>query len=409
MFIQFGIINYKLLFILLFPFLYASQEFWKNKDENNNPFFLIFITHLSFLFFGIIHLISKFLTKSEKEEEKKKESKESKLTFMKSMQLNKEKSLKVQLIVEKEFLEKEKYNFIKKRKNFYMLLICSFQLIGLLIRYLFKDLVDEQLCFSLLFLLQLIFFIIFSMIFLRFSLYLHQYVSIGIYFICLVIFFLQSLHYNKNLDILKVFQSFFYSFSVEKAFCICDVLGKKYLNLFMDGIYLLLFKVGITGLIIIFPYDMIAYFCGLDDEYHGIIKTLFFNFSFKSFIINLVYEIIFFFGLWTTINNFSPCHFIILDILQKFFKILIVYFYIEKDEYSKEQILTFYILFPILFFCSLLFNEIIILKFCGLNKNTKLYIMKREKTDMEMNTDSFLNDNSEENLDDCNDNNYFED
>ena len=53
----------------------------------------------------------------------------------------------------------------------------------------------------------------------------------------------------------------------------------------------------------------------------------------------------------------------------------------------KFRIITFYILYPILIFDVLVFNEIIILNFLGLNKYTKKYIMKRGLSENNLNID----------------------
>ena len=195
--------------------------------------------------------------------------------------------------------------------------------------------------------------------------------------------FIQSIIYGNNLTILTVFQLFLYSFVIEKTFCFCDVVGKKYLNLYMDGIYLMLFKIGITGLVQLLFYDLIAYFYGFNDKYHGIIKTILSDFNFLHFIIDFIYSLTLFFGLWLIIDSFSPCHYIILDSLGYIIKIIISFFKSKKGFYSQQQIISFYIFFPIIIICSFIFNEVIIFNFCGLNKNTKLYIMDRAPKDMD--------------------------
>ena len=80
--------------------------------------------------------------------------------------------------------------------------------------------------------------IIFSMIFLGFSLYIHQYLSLAIILICIIIFFIESIIYETDLTVINVFQSFIYTFFYEKAYSLSDVLGKKYLNKYMDDFYL---------------------------------------------------------------------------------------------------------------------------------------------------------------------------
>ena len=51
------------------------------------------------------------------------------------------------------------------------------------------------------------------------------------------------------------------------------------------------------------------------------------------------------------------------------------------DNYSNGEKISFYVLYPFLLFGVFVFNEIIILNFCGLNHNTKNEIMKRGNID----------------------------
>ena len=64
------------------------------------------------------------------------------------------------------------------------------------------------------------------MIFLGFSLYNHQYLSIIIILLCIIIFFIESIIYEIDLTVMNVFQSFIYFFFFEKLYCLSDVLGK---------------------------------------------------------------------------------------------------------------------------------------------------------------------------------------
>ena len=73
MFIQFGKLNFYLLIIVLFP---LSKHFIKllMKGRNNNHSNIVFenfITYFSFIFAGILYLITKILTKTEKKENDK--------------------------------------------------------------------------------------------------------------------------------------------------------------------------------------------------------------------------------------------------------------------------------------------------------------------------------------------------
>jgi hypothetical protein len=181
-----------------------------------------------------------------------------------------------------------------------------------------------------------------------------------------------------------------YAIFYEVFFCLSDILGKKYLNKYMDSVYIFCGKFGIISLIPFLIYDSIAFMCKADEKYHGIILLLLqFKSLYFDIILSILFNIFYTIGLWLTIYFFSPCHFIILITLGDFFDIICkLYIFKSKksiiDEYKNYknyQIITFYILYPILIFAVLVFNEIIILTFCKLNYNTKIYIMKREKSE----------------------------
>ena len=60
-------------------------------------------------------------------------------------------------------------------------------------------------------------------------------------------------------------------------------------------------------------------------------------------------------------------------------------------QYHIIQEITFYILYPIVIFFVLIFNEIIILNFCELNKNTKYQLNIRQKVDRNYDIDKHGN------------------
>ena len=99
-----------------------------------------------------------------------------------------------------------------------------------------------------------------------------------------------------------------------------------------------------------------------------------------------------------TIYYFSPCHYIIFETIGN---ILDVSYSIinNGNSFHKNEQISFIILYPIILFSVLVFNEIIILNFCGLNYNTKIEIMKREKMDTikkeSLDYSPFLDDNEE--------------
>ena len=202
--------------------------------------------------------------------------------------------------------------------------------------------------------------VIFSFIFLGFSIYIHQSFSFGIILLCSIIFISEIVIYG-SIDFSDVIKSFFYFSLYEIFLCLFDVLGKKYLNLYMDGVYLFLFRVGIIELTLFLLYDLFTFFIDLNEYYQGIIKYIITKNMYLDILPDIASGIIFMIGLWLTIYYFSPCHFIIinviLDIIETITKI------IKNNTFKKGQIITFCILYPVLIFAVLLFNEVIILNF----------------------------------------------
>ena len=144
----------------------------------------------------------------------------------------------------------------------------------------------------------------------------------------------------------------------------------------MDGVYLFLFKMGIIPLICFVTYDVITYFFfpklpnGIIENIKNINKD-----SEKLLYILLTFfkDIIFEIELWLTIYYFSPCHFVIINVL---LEMCVIGKYIIDGKTNMIQIITYAVLYPVLFFAILIFNEIIILHFCGLKVKNKKYLMK---------------------------------
>ena len=90
-------------------------------------------------------------------------------------------------------------------------------------------------------------------------------------------------------------------------------------------------------------------------------------------------------GIWLTINYFSPCHYIILEITKNILNLSInLIKNRHKELFSKEELLVFYLLYPLIIFDVLIFNEILILNVCGLSDNTRINILKRERLDFKI-------------------------
>ena len=115
-----------------------------------------------------------------------------------------------------------------------------------------------------------------------------------------------------------------------------------------------------------------------------------------KYVFLFIVELIFFFistlGIFWTIYYFTPFHLIICEFISELLDYYIRLIGIKINKYDKTNNYGFLyedinvIIFSVVFFinliCSLIFNEIIILKFCNLEYYTKKYIKDRAKIDV---------------------------
>ena len=424
MLIQFGNLQIKLLIPILFPLFLKLRRLNRINNKITSAAFKGFNDFLSLTLCGFFNLILLFNIKSSKDNQTKDQKKIKSETELKTLENNdelesdpkneneNEQNVKPNMIqnylleIKNKDMENEKKQ--KKRKLIYILIIAFLQLVAVLIKNIWKSKIEEALKLNISVLMEIIFFIFFSVKFLGLRIYSHQIFSIVGIFILLMIFFIESLIYKSKQGFVGVLLSILYYIAVQFFYCLSDVLGKIYLNTFIDSIYSFLFKIGIVGLIPLTIYGIIISFVNIDNNNIKIFQ-IFSDISFGIYFLDLFFSLLFEIGLWLTIYYFTPCHFIIYEIIADFLEIILSE--LENKQsfdkiYSKEQKITFFILYPILIFIVLVFNEIIILNFCNLSFNTNIKIMERERNDNlsnDINDDKLIvekeieDDNSQEN------------
>ena len=138
-------------------------------------------------------------------------------------------------------------------------------------------------------------------------------------------------------------------------------------------------------------YDIIAFF--VNREVSGVIEGFADNVNnVKSvflFIVDLIFLFISNLGIFWTIYYYTPFYLIISEFISEllnYYIQLIQYkqgSHIEEGNFLFDQynIAIFSVIFFINLICSLIFNEIIILKFCKLEHYTKKYIKERASSD----------------------------
>ena len=236
-------------------------------------------------------------------------------------------------------------------------------------------------------LFDVIFFALLSMLILKQKLYNHNYISLGIISIVLLILFIITI---PSIEKDNIFFSIIYYLFYALLFTLYDVLVKKYMNDFYNTPYFTMFIIGIIGSVSLIIYDVFAYF--LNREISGIIVGFQNNVTsflyFLAFMLNLIIEFIRILGILLTIYYFTPCHFFISEYISEFITYMIDVCNSSDEFYRTSNIIIFSIASIINFFFTLVFNEVIILNFCDLDYNTKKRIEEKMKKD----DDNLLNE-----------------
>ena len=188
----------------------------------------------------------------------------------------------------------------------------------------------------------------------------------------------------------SIYNAFWYYLVYYSLYCSFDILLKKYFLVYFYSIYFVILMIGANIFIPLLIYDIIAFYINKDAS--GIIIGLINNVnSVKNaflFIADLLLSFITNLGIFWTIYYFTPFHLIICEFISEiiFYYVQLVQFKIKGKTnfpylYERNNIIIFTFIFFINLLCSLIFNEIIILKFCKLEFYTKKYIKDRADSD----------------------------
>ena len=367
MLIELSEFNLKLLIPLIFPIFKRIEDYSKKayiKEENQ--LFKTFRYFLSYIFAFIPFLIIKFRTKSANEKNK-------------ILEINKKdtNSTRNFTITNSIVILKEKKIQLRKLKSFLFLFsLCILGLFCYFYRFLFEisEFAEEKQSIGIFF--EIADYVVLSRFILKQKLYKHNFVSAGIISAILMILFIISFPY---IETKYIFRSFAYYFFFSLCFGSYDILGKRYMINFFVSPYYLMFIIGSINVILMIIYELFAYF--LNPDVSGIIIGFKNNVDnigkFFLFILDIFLEGIWNLGIWLTVYYLTPCHYFISEYISEY-----VYYMISALEsleafYSKINIAIFSISYFINFFCCLVFNEVIILNFFGLDFNTKKRIEQR--------------------------------
>mgnify|MGYP006916224431 CR=1 FL=1 len=377
MFIEFTF-DPKLLFILIYPIFKVSEQpiinLYMKKD---NDLFKIFRIFLSNVFSFIFLLILKCKNKSNKNEiiadenEKSEECNEVKLAdieFINTTKKNRIKSILFIFLLSILYAGSYFFNYYVRKT---IIIICR-NSIGIIY--------------------EIIVFYILSLLILKEKYYKHHFLSISIICLTLIILFITYVLQVNDSDY-SIYNALWYYLVYYSLYGLFDILLKKYFLIYFYSIYFVLLIIGAFVCIPMLIYDIIAYF--LNKNISGVIIGFINNTnSVKSvflFILHLLFLFISNLGLFWTIYYFTPFYLIICEFILE-----LLNYYIRLIQYklngsgtttifsflfTTHNIVIFTIVFFINFICSLIFNEIIILKFLKLEYYTKKYINVRAQSD----------------------------
>ena len=401
MWIEFGDINYKLIIPFIYPFLYQIRKLIHQNDKK--PFYEFFTNYCGYFFSGLIYLIIVCrMRKIQKQNDLTNPNGEvldnnieletfssddntskSSVKSSKKIRVKNNCTIKNQIII-----EKEKINKRQTRKKYLFIL-------GLTIIYLIPMFLDSycssnqninfKTSSSVSVFFCIISYVLLSRLILGHKIYRHQIFSLTIIIVCNIISIILILtgetnNVNSNMAINFVLMAVILS-----LYALYNVLEKIFFNSFMTSPYYLMFIIGLITLVLIIIYETITCLAfGDNKDFNGAFYQIKYNIkNIKLYPLLFIGDVISAFlwvgGIHLTVYFFSPCHFIISESISQILSTIINN---SLEGYNIAATIVIYVLFVIIIFASLIYNEIIILKFWKLNINTKKHITKRSNSEL---------------------------
>ena len=407
MWIELGIINYKLIIPFIYPFFYQIRRLIHKEDKR--PLFEFFANYCGYLLGGIIYLIVKYRMKRKKDDKIEKDvgNREiSKIIYElqdmllldendPTQKMNKKVSFKRRKKSNKsnnqiiEEIKKYEISNLKKKYLYILLLVFIYLIPMFLDSY---SILNESFSITtsspVSLFICIISYVLLSRIILGNKISGHQIFSLIIILVPNIIMIVFDL-FDKDKS--NLFINLVFIISIVILYSLYNNLVKKYFNVYMGSPYYLMFIVGLISIIIILLYEIITVLSfGMERMFNGIFYQFKLNFEKTKlypliFIADIISAFLWVGGIILTMYFFSPCHFIISESISQILSILIENT-LDKSPLYKQIII--YICFVIIIIGGLIYNEIIILNFCSLNSNTQKNIILRQKEE----TDKILSD-----------------
>ena len=381
MWIELSEFNLKLFIPLIFPVFKRIQDLTKKlyikKGYDDHTLFKTFRYYLCHILAFVPLLIVYFRTKkAEKDLIEIKEENTEKLESVKTLTHN-DTLFKTNTIADLKVA-----NTRKKRMKSYIFLggLCILSLFCYYYRYFFEKYSAREFKQSMGIFFDIGGYIVLSMLILKQKLYFHNFVSMGIIAVLLIVLFIMTTVCIEDKN--SIWKSFIYYLFYIILFILYDVLKKKYMNVFFNTPYFMMLVIGIFGCVFVLIYDFIAFL--IDNNKEEVAKGFRENINDagKAFalILDLIIHFIWNLGLWLTIYYLTPCHIFMSEYISEY-----IYYIQDVNNppnpkfYKTHNVVIFSIFAFINFCCCLVFNEVVILNFFNLDYNTKKRIQERQR------------------------------
>ena len=379
--------SYKLIFVFIFPaFGVAHNRF---RDEyliaDKHEFFNIFLYYLSYLFSLIPIVISLILnrTKNEKEES---ENDQEQIQEKDTNIIVEESNYRSVSIIDEE-------NRRTQRKLMIINILILIFLCGVSLAYNhfnFESYIDKK---TIGVAYKIPEFFLLSYFILKYKYHKHHYITFGINTVTLLTKYFLTVILANSESYIGYHIGLYFLYSI--TYCLFLVLGKYYMDKYNNSPYFVMLIIGsVIGLILII-ISIIKYFTISESQiFQGFYDNIINRDSKKYiflFLADIISQFIYNLGLWITVYYFTPCHTIISENMMEILYYIYDYkvnqeHWIEKKFHWNFWLLPLVLLLNLL--CSLIFNEIIILNFCGLDFYTKIRIQERVRKESDLMIDT---------------------
>ena len=393
--IEISISSYKLIFIFLFPAFGVAHNKFKDKYlKAYFEYFNILIYYISYLF-SFIPLITYTIINRAKKNEKIKEGNNPSNTN--SSIYKSEDDTNKNSIIEEEAEKRKKKSIIKS--IIILAVLCG---VSLAYNHFNYESFVEKKTIGLAY--KIPEFFLLSFLILKYKYHKHHYITFGINTAALIAKYILTIIQSESEGYVLTHLWLYFFFSI--TYCLLLVLGKYFMEKYNQTPYFIMFIISIVmGIILVF-IGTIKYFIDSDSShiFKGFKANIISIETLLYFFADISTQFIFNLGLWITVYYFTPCHTIISENIMEIE--YYIYDYGGNRDYWLEKGFNwnFWLMPTILIInliCSLIFNEIIILKFCNLDYYTKIRILEREKNDsakiVELLDTSFSTDNRKSN------------